>query len=110
MPFLLGVRLIILNSWKVVLSQVPIVIVLLRPAQCYMLLSLSGTGWDWQVQEGKDLLSPPDREEQALLVKGGLPARWRLSCKTIVGKDNVPGTVRVKAVPQTEWREERSGK
>lgn len=38
--------------------------------------------------------------------KGNLPARWRLSCKTIVGRDNVAGTLRVKAVPQAAWREQ----
>lgn len=45
-----------------------------------------------------------------LMAKGGLPARWRLSCKTIVGRENVGGKVRVKAVPQTEWRARRGGK
>lgn len=62
-----------------------------------------------QVQEGAELLSPADQEEKILLAKGGLPARWRLSCKTIVGKDNIKGKVRVKAVPQTEWRDQRKG-
>lgn len=60
-----------------------------------------------QVQEGNELLSPPDDEELALLAKGNLPPRWRLSCKTIVGKDNTSGAARIKAVPQTEWRAQR---
>lgn len=39
--------------------------------------------------------------------QGKLPVRWRLSCKLIVGKENKAGTVKVKAVPQAEWRSQR---
>ncbi|CAM9612160.1 unnamed protein product, partial [Sphacelaria rigidula] len=60
-----------------------------------------------EVREGEQLLSPADQEENMLMAQGGLPARWRLSCKTIVGRENASGTVKIKAVPQTEWREER---
>lgn len=57
-----------------------------------------------QVQQGADLLTSPDQEELMLLSRGNLPVRWRLSCKVIVGKENKAGTVRLKAVPQAEWR------
>eukprot|EP00752_Nemacystus_decipiens_P004373 g3997.t1 len=60
-----------------------------------------------EVQQGAELLTPPDQEELMLLAKGNLPVRWRLSCKTIVGRENKAGTVKVKAVPQAEWREQR---
>ncbi|CAN0204861.1 unnamed protein product [Ascophyllum nodosum] len=63
-----------------------------------------------EIQEGAELLTPADREEDMLISKGNLPLRWRLSCKTIVGRENVEGTIRVKAVPQTEWREQRGKK
>ncbi len=43
-----------------------------------------------------------------LLSRGNLPVRWRLSCKLIVGKENKEGKVRVKAVPQAEWRSKRA--
>ncbi|CAM9369157.1 unnamed protein product [Ectocarpus sp. 12 AP-2014] len=56
------------------------------------------------VQQGADLLTSPDQEELMLLSRGNLPVRWRLSCKVIVGKENKAGTVRLKAVPQAEWR------
>ncbi|CAN0355495.1 unnamed protein product, partial [Hapterophycus canaliculatus] len=57
-----------------------------------------------EVQEGAELLTPPDREELMLLSRGKLPVRWRLSCKLIVGRENKAGAVKVKAVPQAEWR------
>lgn len=60
-----------------------------------------------QVKEGAELLSPADQEENLLMAKGGLPARWRLSCKSIVGRENAAGKLKIKAVPQTAWREER---
>eukprot|EP00903_Cladosiphon_okamuranus_P015477 g14289.t1 len=63
-----------------------------------------------EVQEGADLLTSPDREELMLLSRGNLPVRWRLSCKLIVGKENKTGTVKVKAVPQAEWRSLRKNK
>lgn len=61
-----------------------------------------------QVQEGAELLTPPDQEEKMLLSRGNLPVRWRLSCKLIVGKENKAGKVKVKAVPQAEWRSKRA--
>ncbi|CAN0148162.1 unnamed protein product [Pylaiella littoralis] len=61
-----------------------------------------------EVQEGAELLTPPDREELMLLSRGKLPVRWRLSCKLTVGKENKPGVVKFKAVPQAEWRSQRT--
>ncbi|CAM9230721.1 unnamed protein product [Discosporangium mesarthrocarpum] len=60
-----------------------------------------------EIKDGVGLLSPADEEERLLMSKGNLPARWRLSCKTIVGMDNTPGVVRLKAVPQGEYRDEK---
>eukprot|EP00904_Undaria_pinnatifida_P000067 jgi/Undpi1/10060/HiC_scaffold_28.g12514.m1 len=63
-----------------------------------------------EVLQGAELLSPADREELMVLSQGRLPVRWRLSCRTIVGTENKSGTLRVKAVPQAEWRSQRSSR
>jgi len=52
------------------------------------------------VLEGKELLSPPDRVEAMVLEKR--PARYRLSCRTIVGVTNQPGKVVLKSMPTLE--------
>mmetsp|Transcript_11850 Transcript_11850/g.14908 ORF Transcript_11850/g.14908 Transcript_11850/m.14908 type:complete len:330 (+) Transcript_11850:3-992(+) len=56
-----------------------------------------------EVVEGKELLSEPDRVESMVLEKR--PVRWRLSCRTIVGATNTPGSVTFKSMPQMEQKE-----
>lgn len=77
---------------------------LYSPPPEYLGLPIEKTNPEKQVQQGADLLTSPDQEELMLLSRGNLPVRWRLSCKVIVGKENKAGTVRLKAVPQAEWR------
>jgi Na+-transporting NADH:ubiquinone oxidoreductase subunit NqrF len=44
-----------------------------------------------QVLKGMDHLNTPGPQEQSILK--GRPSKWRAACKTIVGADNVPGTM-----------------
>lgn len=52
-----------------------------------------------KVEQGMDLLSPKDSLER--LITKGRPLSWRASCRTVVGPDNQPGTLRLQTQPQT---------
>ncbi|KAG5192761.1 hypothetical protein JKP88DRAFT_269265 [Tribonema minus] len=58
-----------------------------------------------EVQEGAELLSPPDGLEN--MVMRNLPRRWRLSCRTVVGGKNEAGQVRLRSIPQSAYVAER---
>ncbi|CAM9101113.1 unnamed protein product [Phaeothamnion confervicola] len=58
-----------------------------------------------EVVEGREHLSPPGELERRLVKN--FPTRWRLSCKTVIGPYNTPGQVALRAVPQSDWAEER---
>jgi ferredoxin len=58
-----------------------------------------------QVKEGAEFLTSPDGIEQMALRK--YPARWRLSCRTVVGKDNEKDAkVTFRAVPTSALKAE----
>jgi ferredoxin len=58
-----------------------------------------------EVKQGAQLLSPPDSLER--MVMRSLPARWRLSCRTVVGGNNEPGSVVLRSIPQSAYVAEK---
>ena len=57
-----------------------------------------------QVEQGMDILSPKDRNEE--MITRGRPLSWRASCRTVVGYDNQPGTLRIVTQPQNNFEDE----
>lgn len=58
------------------------------------------------VRKGKDNLNDPNDDPGEKLVIRGRPLSWRASCRTIIGADNKPGTVRMKLKPQSGFDDE----
>lgn len=56
------------------------------------------------VREGEASLNEKDHTET--LITRGRPASWRASCRTVVGADNKPATVRVSIHPQSRFADE----
>jgi ferredoxin len=56
------------------------------------------------IQEGRDLLSPPQADEKRIIA--GRPLSWRASCRTVVGPNNQPGTIRLQTQPQSNFEDE----
>ena len=56
------------------------------------------------VQEGGSSLNEKDHTE--MLITRGRPLSWRASCRTVVGADNKPATIRVSIHPQSRFPDE----
>ena len=57
-----------------------------------------------KVNQGMDLLSPKENVE--MMITKGRPISWRASCRTVVGADNVPGTIQIQTQPQNNFDDE----
>lgn len=56
------------------------------------------------VTEGQDSLNPKDSLETMLLK--GRPLNWRATCRTVVGFDNKPASIKVQTRPQSRFEDE----
>lgn len=56
------------------------------------------------VLSGGELLNQRNSQEE--LITQGRPSSWRASCRTVVGADNRPGTLRITIHPQSESEDE----
>ena len=56
------------------------------------------------IEQGKEFLSPKDSVET--MITKGRPLSWRASCRTVVGFDNQPGTIRIRTQPQNNLQDE----
>ena len=59
------------------------------------------------ITAGSSLCNAPGRTEGKALLKQGRPARWRWSCRTVVGDGSSEGDVSVQLQPQRAFKDEQ---
>jgi len=57
-----------------------------------------------KVLQGMEVLNERHNDEN--LITRGRPVSWRASCRTVVGADNKPGTLRITLHPQSRYEDE----